>query len=163
VSRRNEETAVKCSLYFFAAGYTPVTRHTMKQSIFSKPLISVNAIFLIAIQAINTPATAVIVLFSSILSSTSASAQNVRTFPDTAPRGKIVFKSPPQIELDGKADMLSPGARIRDERGMLAMTGALQGKAFVVNFKREASTGMVHEVWILTAEEQKVKRDGEKK
>jgi hypothetical protein len=78
-------------------------------------------------------------------------------------RGKIAFKSPPQIELDGKSDRLSPGARIRDERGMLAMSGTLQGKEFVVNFKREASTGMVHEVWILTAEEQKVKRDGEKK
>ena len=46
---------------------------------------------------------------------------------------------------------------------MLAMSGTLQGKEFVVNFRREASTGMVHEVWILTAEEQKVKRDGEKK
>jgi hypothetical protein len=135
----------------------------MKQSIFSKPLISVNAIFLIAIQAINTPATAVFASLSGILFSTSVSAQVVRTFPDTAPRGKIAFKSPPQIELDGKADRLSPGARIRDERGMLAMSGTLQGKEFVVNFKREASTGMVHEVWILTPEEQKVKRDGEKK
>jgi hypothetical protein len=135
----------------------------MKHSTFSKPLNFVYAIFLVAIQAINTSAIAVIASFSSILFSTSVSAQVVRTFPDTAPRGKIVFKSPPQIELDGKADRLSPGARIRDERGMLAMTGALQGKEFVVNFKREASTGMVHEVWILTAEEQKVKRDGEKK
>jgi hypothetical protein len=135
----------------------------MKPSIFSKPLISVNAIFLIAIQAINTPATAVITSFSSILFSTSVSAQVVRSFPDTAPRGKIVFKSPPLIELDGKADKLSPGARIRDERGMLAMSGALQGKEFVVNFRREAATGLVHEVWILTPEEQKVKRDGEKK
>jgi hypothetical protein len=135
----------------------------MKHSTFSKSLNSAYAIFLVAIQAINTPATAVIASFSSVLFSTSVSAQVVRTFPDTAPRGKIVFKSPPQIELDGKADRLSPGARIRDERGMLAMTGALEGKAFVVNFKREATTGMVHEVWILTAEEQKVKRDGEKK
>jgi hypothetical protein len=114
-------------------------------------------------QAINTPAAAIFSSFTSILFSTSVSAQVVRTFPDTAPRGKIAFKSPPQIELDGKADKLSPGARIRDERGMLAMSGTLQGKEFVVNFKREASTGMVHEVWILTPEEQKVKRNGEKK
>ena len=135
----------------------------MKPSNYSKLSIFVNAIFLIAIQAINTPATAVFASFSSILLSTSASAQIVRSFPDTALRGKIAFKSPPQIEVDGIADRLSPGARIRDERGMLAMSGALQGKEFVVNFRREASTGMVHEVWILTAEEQKVKRDGEKK
>jgi hypothetical protein len=108
---------------------------------------SVSAILFIAAQAVNTPAT----------------AQMARFFPDSAVRGNITFKSPPQIELDGKADRLSPGARIRDEQGMLAMTGALQGKEFVVNFRREAATGMVHEVWILTAEEQKVKRDGEKK
>ena len=135
----------------------------MTKSVLSKTLVFANAIFLIAIQAINTPATAVFASFSSILFSTPVSAQVVRTFPDTAPRGKIAFKSPPLIELDGKVDRLSPGARIRDERGMLAMTGALEGKSFVVNFKREASTGMVHEVWILTPEEQKVKRDGEKK
>jgi hypothetical protein len=108
---------------------------------------SVYAILFIAAQAVNMPAT----------------AQIARFFPDSAVRGNITFKSPPQIELDGKADRLSPGARIRDEQGMLTMTGALQGKEFVVNFRREAATGMVHEVWILTAEEQKVKRDGEKK
>ena len=116
-----------------------MTHSVLKNSIF--------AILFIAIQAINTPAT----------------AQIARIFPDSAVRGKIAFKSPPLIEVDGKADRLSPGARIRDEQGMLAMTGALEGKSFVVNFRREAATGMVHEVWILTAEEQKVKRDGEKK
>ena len=112
-----------------------------------KLIKTVFAILFIAIQAINTLAT----------------AQITRNFPDSAVRGKIAFKSPPQIEVDGKADRLSPGARIRDEQGMLAMTGALEGKSFTVNFRREAATGLVHEVWILTAEEQKVKRDGEKK
>jgi hypothetical protein len=116
-----------------------MTKSSFKKSIF--------AILFIAIQAINTP----------------ASAQIARHFPDSAVRGKIAFKSPPQIELDGKAERLSPGARIRDEQGMLAMTGALEGKTFTVNFRREAGTGLVHEVWILTAEEAKVKRDGEKK
>ena len=116
-----------------------MTHFTLKSSIF--------AILFIAIQAVNT----------------SATAQMARVFPDSAVRGNIIFKSPPQIEINGKADRLSPGARIRDEQGMLAMTGALEGKSFVVNFRREAATGMVHEVWILTAEEQKVKRDGEKK
>jgi hypothetical protein len=101
----------------------------------------------IAVQAINTPAT----------------AQITRIFPDSTVRGNITFKSPPQIELDGKAERLSAGARIRDEQGVLAMTGALEGKSFTVNFRREAATGLVHEVWILSAEEQKVKRDGEKK
>jgi hypothetical protein len=135
----------------------------MKKAILSKAIAVTHAIFLIAIQAINTPATAIFTSISGLLFSQAAVAQVVRTFPDTAVRGKIAFKAPPQIELDGKVDRLSPGARIRDENGMLAMTGALQGKDFVVNFRRETSTGLVHEVWILTAEEQKVKRDGEKK
>ncbi len=116
-----------------------MTHSILKNSIF--------AILLIAVQAINTPAT----------------AQIARNFPDSAVRGKIAFKSPPQIELDGKAERLSAGARIRDEQGVLAMTGALEGKSFTVNFRREAATGQVHEVWILSAEEQKVKRDGGKK
>jgi hypothetical protein len=116
-----------------------MTSITFKKSLFT--------LLFIATQAINT----------------TASAQIARNFPDTAVRGKIAFKSPPQIELDGKADRLSPGARIRDERGMLAMTGVLEGKEFVVNFRREAATGLVHEVWILTAEEAKVKLAGEKK
>ncbi len=135
----------------------------MKQFILSKTRTLSLATFLIALQSINTPVAAIFGTISGLLFSQTSAAQVVRTFPEAAVRGKIAFKSPPQIELDGKADRLSPGARIRDERGMLAMTGALEGKAFVVNFKREASTGMVHEVWILTAEEQKVKREGEKK
>ena len=135
----------------------------MKQFILSKTRTLSLATFLIALQSINTPVAAIFCTISGLLFSQTSAAQVVRTFPEAAVRGKIAFKSPPQIELDGKADRLSPGARIRDERGMLAMSGTLQGKEFVVNFKREASTGMVHEVWILTAEEQKVKRDGEKK
>ena len=91
-----------------------------------KLIKTVFAILFIAIQAINTLAT----------------AQITRNFPDSAVRGKIAFKSPPQIEVDGKADRLSPGARIRDEQGMLAMSGALEGKSFTVNFRRETATGV---------------------
>jgi hypothetical protein len=109
-----------------------------------KPII---AILFIATHAINT----------------SSIAQIVRHFPDAAVRGIIAFKSPPQIEVNGKTENLTVGARIRDERNMLVMTGLLLGKEFVVNFRREESTGQVHEVWLLTVDEQKVKRDGEKK
>jgi hypothetical protein len=142
--------AVKSQPYYqiSAAGYKPVTAalmtHFTSLKLFNGLIF---AILFIASQTINTP----------------ANAQIARHFPDSAVRGNISFKSPPQIELDGKAERLSPGARIRDEQGMLAMTGALEGKTFTVNFRREAATGLVHEVWILTAEEAKVKRDGEKK
>jgi hypothetical protein len=117
------------------------------------------AIILIAVQAIFTPAS---VLFST-KSAAQITTQLSRSFPETAVRGKIAFKAPPLIELDGRADRLSPGARIHDEQHMLAMTGALAGKQFVVNYKREPSTGMVQEVWLLTADEAKVKREVVKK
>jgi hypothetical protein len=136
-----------------------MTHSTSSKSVFRAKY----AIIFVAIQAINTPATFVLTAISSLFFSNSAVAQTVRSFPESALRGKMAFKSPPQIELDGKADRLSPGARIRDEQGMLAMTGALEGKSFVVNFRREAGTGMVHEVWLLSAEEAKVKLAGEKK
>ena len=140
-----------------------MTRSNLSKSDFKAKLKSKLTIIFIAVQAINTPATAVFYFISGLFFSSSAVAQTVRSFPVAAVRGNIAFKSPPQIEVDGKADRLSPGARIRDEQGMLAMTGALEGKAFVVNFRREAATGMVHEVWLLSAEEAKVKLAGEKK
>jgi hypothetical protein len=140
-----------------------MTRSNPSQAGFKAAFKSKFAIIFIAVQAINTPVAAILTSVSGLFFSHAAAAQTVRSFPETALRGKIAFKSPPQIELDGKADRLSPGARIRDEQGMLAMTGALEGKAFVVNFKREAGSGMVHEVWLLTAEEAKVKLAGEKK
>ena len=136
----------------------------MTHSTSLKPVFkSKYAIIFIAIQAINTPAIAILTSISGVFFSNTTVAQTARSFPETALRGKIAFKSPPQIELDGKADRLSPGARIRDEQGMLAMTGALEGKSFAVNFRREAATGLVHEVWLLSAEEAKVKLAGEKK
>lgn len=84
----------------------------------------------------------------------------MRNFPVSAVRGTIVFKAPPEIVVDDKAERLSPGARIRDTQNMLAMTGALTGKEFVVNYRRESTSGLVSEVWLLSADEAAVKREG---
>ncbi len=75
-----------------------------------------------------------------------------RPFPPKAQRGVMEIAQPPEMVLNGKPDRLSPGARIRDANNMLVMSGALIGQKVVVNFTREPN-GMVHEVWILTAEE----------
>ncbi|MDO9217085.1 MAG: hypothetical protein Q7U14_07415 [Lacisediminimonas sp.] len=82
-----------------------------------------------------------------------------RTFPVKALRGKLVVQMPPDVQLDGNADRLSPGARIRDPRNMLVMSGALVGQPLVVNYLRDG-TGLIHEVWILTADEAAEKRPG---
>jgi hypothetical protein len=86
------------------------------------------------------------------------SQEGVREFPHRALRGVLQVTAPPDVLLDGKADRLSPGVRIRSPQNMLVVSGALAGQALVVNFTREQS-GLIHEVWLLTPDEaaQKVK------
>ena len=86
---------------------------------------------------------------------------NVRQFPKAALRGELVVVAAPNITLDGKADRLSPGARIRDANNMLVLSGALVNQTLVVNYLRE-SAGNVHEVWILSSEEIRQKRPNTK-
>ncbi|WP_137733721.1 hypothetical protein [Pseudaquabacterium pictum] len=82
----------------------------------------------------------------------TAAAQTSRPFPATALRGALVVTQPPEVLLNGKADRLSPGARIRGANNMLQMSGALVGEKLLVHYTREPS-GLVHDVWILTPEE----------
>ena len=82
-----------------------------------------------------------------------ALAQNARPFPATALRGAMVVTQPPEIVLNGQPARLSPGARIRGENNLLLMSGALVGHKLLVHYTLEAN-GLVHEVWILTADEQ---------
>lgn len=99
---------------------------------------------------------------SIALFGTPAQAQTVRNFPLSAVRGSIAFKTPPEIVVDGKADRLSPGARIHDAQNMMAMSGALNGQTFTVNYRRENTSGLVGEVWLLSAEEAAIKRESAK-
>lgn len=82
-----------------------------------------------------------------------------REFPKAALRGELVVVAPPAIRLDGRPDRLSPGARIRSAQNMLVMSGTLVGQALTVNYLRDAA-GLVHEIWILSAEETLEKRAG---
>ena len=82
-----------------------------------------------------------------------ASAQGIRReAPKDVVLGKMAVGLPPQIALDGKADRLSPGSRIRDLNNMLVLSASLSGKTMPVVYRRDAA-GLVHEVWILTDDE----------
>src|ERR1700741_3486876 len=85
-----------------------------------------------------------------------ASAQEAirREAPKDVVLGKMTVELPPVIQIDGKPDRLSPGSRIRDTRNMLVLSGALAGQTVPVVYKRDAA-GLVHEVWLLTADEYK--------
>jgi hypothetical protein len=80
----------------------------------------------------------------------------VRPFPPNTERAAMVVTHPPIIELNGKPDRLSPGARIRGQNNLLQLSGSLVGQNLLVNFVRSPS-GEVHEVWILTEAEAALK------
>jgi hypothetical protein len=83
----------------------------------------------------------------------TAVAQGIqRSAPKDVVPGRLVVTAPPQITMDGKPQQLSPGSRIRDLNNMLVLSGGIVGKTVPVVYRRDAA-GLVHEVWILTAEE----------
>ena len=83
----------------------------------------------------------------------SAFAQGLqRSAPADVTLGRLTVTAPPEITLDGKADRLSPGARIRDLNNMLVLSGGLVGKSLPVVYRRDGA-GLVHEVWELTEAE----------
>ncbi|WP_157900309.1 hypothetical protein [Rhodoferax koreensis] len=87
-------------------------------------------------------------------------AQEIRNFPPAAMRGRLLVTTPPQVQLDGKADVLAPGARIRNTQNMLVTSAALVGQEVRVNYTRETTTGMLQEVWVLTDAEAALRRPG---
>jgi hypothetical protein len=99
--------------------------------------------------------------FTALLACVCASAAmaQVRSFPNAALRGVLQVTQPPNIVLDGQADRLSPGARILGPRNELVLSGSLVGERLVVNYVREPH-GMVHQVWLLNAEEAALRRPG---
>ena len=75
-----------------------------------------------------------------------------RTIPPHTHHGVFQVTEPPNVLLNGQADRLSPGARIRGVNNMLVVPGAMLGQEVLVRYKREAG-GLIHEVWVLTPDE----------
>ena len=84
---------------------------------------------------------------------------SVRNFPKAALRGLLVVRAPPDISMNGKADRLAPGVRIRNLNNNYVLSGTLLGQELLVNYTRDSS-GLVYEVWILNPEEAREKRAG---
>ena len=83
----------------------------------------------------------------------------VRQFPAKALRGTLEVTAPPQVLLNGQAERLSPGARIKGPNNLLVLSASLVGQRVLVNYLRDAQN-MVHEVWILNGSEAQEKRPG---
>jgi hypothetical protein len=76
-----------------------------------------------------------------------------RVFPAQALRGELVVSAAPEVVLNGKADRLAPGARIRGVNNLLQTPASLTGQRVVVHYTREATTGLLLDVWILNSVE----------
>ena len=83
----------------------------------------------------------------------------VRAFPANAMRGFMEVQMPPVVIVNGTAERLSPGHRIRGTNNMLVMSGQLAGQKLVVNYVRNQQ-GELHEIWILNAREAQEERAG---
>ena len=85
-----------------------------------------------------------------------AQQQVRRAFPADALRGTLLIVDAPDVRLNGEAARLAPGARIRDENNLLAMSAALTGRRLTVNYTVEAlfdGSVLLRDVWILRADE----------
>ncbi len=90
------------------------------------------------------------------LTPTAAHAQAARPVPIPANtlRGEITFGLPPEIVLNGKVlTPLSPASRIRGQSNTLVMSGTLGGQTHVVNYNVDGQSGLIQDVWLLTAQE----------
>ncbi len=81
-----------------------------------------------------------------------AAGQVQRTFPAEALRGALVVVAAPEVLLNDRPARLAPGARIRGQNNMLAMSGSLTGYKMLVHYTLDGM-GQIKDVWILTAAE----------
>ena len=81
-----------------------------------------------------------------------ATAQVQRTFPADALRGALVVENAPEVTINGTPARLAPGARIRGQNNMIALSGAVAGQRLLVHYTIDMN-GHIKDVWILTPEE----------
>ena len=83
--------------------------------------------------------------------------QRIPPMSANALRGELVVTAPPEALLNGQPARLSPGARIRGRDNLLVLSGTVVGQTLQVRYLRDTS-GLVHQVWILSDAELKDKR-----
>ena len=93
------------------------------------------------------------------LPATTLAQSAVRPFPAEAKRGVMEVQAGYSILINGAAERLSPGSRIRGVNNMLVMSGQMVGQKVLVNYTRDTQ-GAVHQVWILNNLEARQERAG---
>ncbi len=103
--------------------------------------------------------TALLMATTSLAPVPAAAQGLVREFPVAARRGTLEVTMPPNVLLNGQAERLSPGARIKNANNTIVMSASLVGQPVLVNYRRDPQ-GLIHEVWILNEAEARLKRPG---
>ncbi len=103
--------------------------------------------------------TALLVTATSLMPEPVAAQNFVRQFPAAARRATLEVTAPPNVLINGQAERLSPGARIKGLNNQLVMSGTLVGQRVLVNYVRDPQ-GFIHEVWLLSEAEVQQKRAG---
>ncbi len=83
-----------------------------------------------------------------------------RNFPPAALRGQLTIANSAEARLNNNTVRLAPGLRIFSPQNTLVFAHSLINQPLKVNYVLEASTGMLHTVWILTDDEARQPRQG---
>ena len=75
-----------------------------------------------------------------------------RNFPQKALRGKIVFGTPPFIQLDGNVMKMAAAYRVHGYNNLILMSGQLVGVQAIVDYTLDLN-GQPYEIWLLTPAE----------
>ena len=75
-----------------------------------------------------------------------------RNFPQKALRGKIVFGTPPFIQLNGNVTQMAAAYRVHGYNNLLVMSAQLVGVEATVDYTLDVA-GQVYEIWFLTPTE----------
>ena len=89
-----------------------------------------------------------------------ATPANLRNFPASAWRGKLVVTGMYDARLDGKPIRMAPGVRLFSPQNTLVQAHTVLGAPLTVNYVLENSTGMLLTAWILGKDEAAQKRQG---
>lgn len=118
-------------------------------------LLSTSSLARLSVPKVSAPKAALLRLTAALgLAVTIAHAQasppiGHRSFPPQALRGELWVGAPPLAQLNGQPERLAPGARIRGEDNLLRLPTQLTGRAWLVHYTREPSSGLLMDVWIL--------------
>ncbi|OGB81934.1 MAG: hypothetical protein A2496_05600 [Burkholderiales bacterium RIFOXYC12_FULL_60_6] len=112
-----------------------------------------------ALKGLSLGLMSLLVCFVTLAPEPLAAQGLVRQFPAAAKRGTLQVTQPPNILINGQAERLSPGARIKSTNNLIVLSGSLIGQAVLVNYQRDPQ-GQIHEVWLLNPAEAQQKRAG---